>query len=87
MANTSIPWAPSPNIFSVEQNRNGAIILHLVFMAYMSYTGAAVCYYFFLPAIDIITKKVIQKGIYNLTQINNIMTPFSFLFNLIYLSF
>ena len=46
------------DLFSTDQRRNGAILLHIIFMAYMSYAGAVVCYYFFVPSIEIITKKV-----------------------------
>ena len=47
------------DLFTIEQRRSGAILLHLIFMVYMSYGGALVCYYFFVPSIEIITKKVI----------------------------
>ena len=47
------------DLFTADQRRSGAILLHIIFMAYMSYAGAVVCYYFFVPSIEIITKKVV----------------------------
>jgi hypothetical protein len=47
------------DLFTSDQRRSGAILLHIIFIAYMSYAGAVVCYYFFVPSIEIITKKVV----------------------------
>ncbi|XP_041464292.1 sodium/potassium/calcium exchanger 2-like [Lytechinus variegatus] len=46
------------DIFSVEQKKNGAIVLHIILMVYMFVALAIVCDEFFVPALSVITDKL-----------------------------
>ena len=47
------------DIFECDQLRSGAVILHIIGILYMFYALALVCDEFFVPALDVITEKVI----------------------------
>ena len=47
--------------FTDDQRRNGAVLLHIIGTLYMIYAGIVLCYYFFVPSILLITRKVISK--------------------------
>lgn len=47
-----------PDIFSLEQRRQGAVILHIFGMVYMFLALAVVCDEFFVPALGVITRKL-----------------------------
>lgn len=47
-----------PDIFSLEQRRNGAVILHILGLIYMFVALAIVCDEFFVPALDVIIEKL-----------------------------
>lgn len=44
--------------FTVEQRRQGAVILHIIGIVYMFYALALVCDEFFVPSLDVITEKL-----------------------------
>ncbi|XP_034019748.1 sodium/potassium/calcium exchanger 2-like [Thalassophryne amazonica] len=46
------------DIFSVEQRRQGWVILHIIGMTYMFVALAIVCDEFFVPALEVITNKL-----------------------------
>ena len=47
--------------FTDDQRKNGAVLLHIIGTLYMIYAGIVLCYYFFVPSILLITKKVIYR--------------------------
>ncbi|KAJ8304203.1 hypothetical protein KUTeg_017786 [Tegillarca granosa] len=47
-----------PDAFSLEQRKDGAIILHVIGMIYMFVALAIVCDEFFVPALAVITEKL-----------------------------
>lgn len=47
-----------PDLFTLEQRRKGAIILHVLGMIYMFVALAIVCDEFFVPALDVIIEKL-----------------------------
>ena len=44
--------------FTEEQQRHGAIILHIIGIIYMFYALALVCDEFFVPSLEVIIEKV-----------------------------
>ena len=46
--------------FTMDQRRKGAIILHIIGVLYMVYALCLVCDKFFVPAIEVIRKKVLR---------------------------
>lgn len=46
------------DLFTIEQRRNGAIILHILGVIYMFVALAIVCDEFFVPALDVIIEKL-----------------------------
>lgn len=44
--------------FTDTQRKNGAVILHIVGTLYMMYANAVLCYYFFVPSVLLITKRL-----------------------------
>ena len=48
------------DLFTEYQRKNGAVLLHIIGTLYMIYAGIVLCYYFFLPSVLLITKKVIR---------------------------
>ena len=49
------------DVFSADQRKSGAVILHITGTLYMIYAGAVLCYYFFVPSVLLMTKKVINE--------------------------
>lgn len=47
-----------PDLFTLEQRRNGAVILHILGLIYMFVALAIVCDEFFVPALDVIIEKL-----------------------------
>ena len=47
--------------FTDDQRKNGAVLLHIIGTLYMIYAGIVLCYYFFVPSILLITRKVISR--------------------------
>lgn len=47
-----------PDAFSLEQRRNGAVLLHVIGMVYMFVALAVVCDEFFVPALTVITERL-----------------------------
>lgn len=47
-----------PDIFTLEQKRQGAVILHIVGMCYMFLALSIACDEFFIPALAVITEKL-----------------------------
>lgn len=47
-----------PDIFSLQQRRQGAVVLHMFGMIYMFIALAIVCDEFFVPALTVITEKL-----------------------------
>lgn len=47
-----------PDLFSLEQRRQGAVVLHMFGMIYMFIALAIVCDEFFVPALTVITEKL-----------------------------
>ncbi|XP_045471305.1 sodium/potassium/calcium exchanger Nckx30C isoform X3 [Harmonia axyridis] len=47
-----------PDLFTLEQRKNGAIILHILGVIYMFVALAIVCDEFFVPALDVIIEKL-----------------------------
>ncbi|XP_069193938.1 sodium/potassium/calcium exchanger Nckx30C isoform X3 [Procambarus clarkii] len=47
-----------PDIFTLQQRREGAIVLHVIGMIYMFVALALVCDEFFVPALDVIIEKL-----------------------------
>ena len=45
------------DLFTDQQRRNGAVILHIIGLIYMFVALAIVCDEFFIPALDVITEK------------------------------
>lgn len=56
-ASDSDPMFP-PDAFSEEQQRHGAIILHIIGIIYMFYALALVCDEFFVPSLEVIIEKL-----------------------------
>ena len=50
--------------FTDTQRKNGAVILHVIGTLYMMYADAVLCYYFFVPSVLLITKRVIDNLIH-----------------------
>ena len=51
------------DLFTKAQLKQGAVVLHVLGIMYMFYALALVCDDFFVPALDVITEKVIMpKG-------------------------
>jgi len=46
------------DVFSLEQQQHGAVILHIIGILYMFYALALVCDEFFVPSLDVITEKL-----------------------------
>ena len=46
------------DLFSEEQQKHGAVILHIIGIVYMFYALALVCDEFFVPSLDVITERV-----------------------------
>lgn len=46
------------DVFTDEQNAQGAVILHIIGIMYMFYALALVCDEFFVPSLDVITEKL-----------------------------
>ena len=46
------------DVFTEEQNAQGAVILHIIGIMYMFYALALVCDEFFVPSLDVITEKL-----------------------------
>lgn len=57
LANKSQPLFP-PDLFTEEQRRSGAVLLHVVGLVYMFVALAVVCDEFFVPALDVIIEKL-----------------------------
>ena len=51
------PLFPS-DLFTEEQLKNGAVVLHVIGIVYMFYALALVCDEFFVPSLDVITDTV-----------------------------
>lgn len=47
-----------PDLFTLEQRKNGAIILHIIGVIYMFVALAIVCDEFFVPSLDVIIEKL-----------------------------
>ncbi|XP_044746254.1 sodium/potassium/calcium exchanger Nckx30C isoform X5 [Coccinella septempunctata] len=47
-----------PDLFTLEQRKNGAILLHILGVVYMFVALAIVCDEFFVPALDVIIEKL-----------------------------
>ncbi|XP_042231293.1 LOW QUALITY PROTEIN: sodium/potassium/calcium exchanger 2-like [Homarus americanus] len=47
-----------PDLFTLKQRRQGAILLHVLGMIYMFVALAIVCDEFFVPALDVIIEKL-----------------------------
>ena len=47
-----------PDLFTLEERRNGAIILHIIGVMYMFVALAIVCDEFFVPSLDVIIEKL-----------------------------
>jgi len=47
-----------PDLFTEEQRKQGAIVLHICGLIYMFVALAIVCDEFFIPALDVITEKM-----------------------------
>ena len=47
-----------PDLFTEEQRKQGAIILHILGVIYMFIALAVVCDEFFIPALEVITEKL-----------------------------
>ncbi|RWS17735.1 sodium/potassium/calcium exchanger 2-like isoform X1 [Dinothrombium tinctorium] len=47
-----------PDLFSLEQKRHGAVILHIAGMVYMFVALAIVCDEFFVPSLEVITERL-----------------------------
>lgn len=47
-----------PDLFTLEERRNGAIILHIMGVMYMFVALAIVCDEFFVPSLDVIIEKL-----------------------------
>ena len=47
-----------PDAFTLEQQRHGAIIFHIIGIIYMFYALALVCDEFFVPSLEVIIEKV-----------------------------
>lgn len=47
-----------PDLFTPEQRRDGAVVLHVVGMGYMFVALAIVCDEFFVPALDVIIERL-----------------------------
>ena len=47
-----------PNVFSIEERRHGAVILHIIGMCYMFLALAIACDEFFVPSLAVITMKL-----------------------------
>ncbi|QQP54136.1 Uncharacterized protein FKW44_006860, partial [Caligus rogercresseyi] len=45
------------DLFTHQQLRSGAVILHIIGILYMFYALALVCDEFFVPSLDIISEK------------------------------
>ena len=48
--------------FTDNQRKNGAVLLHIIGTLYMIYAGIVLCYYFFVPSILLIIRKVIDNS-------------------------
>ena len=46
------------DLFTPEQLRSGAVLLHVIGIVYMFYALALVCDEFFVPSLDVIAEKV-----------------------------
>lgn len=46
------------DLFTLEERRNGAIILHIIGVMYMFVALAIVCDEFFVPSLDVIIEKL-----------------------------
>ena len=46
------------DVFSAEQRRSGALILHIIGILYMTRAMALVTIHFFVPSLEVIMKKV-----------------------------
>lgn len=46
------------DLFTLEERRNGAIILHIIGVMYMFVALAVVCDEFFVPSLDVIIEKL-----------------------------
>ncbi|XP_045112186.1 sodium/potassium/calcium exchanger Nckx30C-like isoform X9 [Portunus trituberculatus] len=62
-ANESVAGPPDdplfpPDLFTLEERRKGAILLHVLGMIYMFVALAIVCDEFFVPALDVIIEKL-----------------------------
>ena len=55
---TSVGSIYPPDIFSEQQLKHGALVLHIFGMIYMFLALAIVCDEFFVPALEVITEKV-----------------------------
>ncbi|XP_025016679.1 sodium/potassium/calcium exchanger 2-like [Tetranychus urticae] len=53
----SDPMFP-PDIFTLDQKRKGAVVLHIIGVIYMFLALAVVCDEFFIPSLDVITEKL-----------------------------
>lgn len=60
--NSERPEAPAPlfpaDLFTMEQRRQGAVVLHVLGVIYMFVALAIVCDEFFVPALDVIIEKL-----------------------------
>ncbi|XP_055549135.1 sodium/potassium/calcium exchanger Nckx30C isoform X3 [Wyeomyia smithii] len=60
--NTSLPTHKDPlfpeDLFTLEQRRNGAVVLHILGVIYMFVALAIVCDEFFVPSLDVIIEKL-----------------------------
>ena len=47
-----------PDLFTQDQLRQGAVVLHVIGIVYMFYALALVCDEFFVPSLDVIAERV-----------------------------
>lgn len=47
-----------PDVFSIEERRNGAVILHVIGLIYMFVALAIICDEFFVPSLSVIIEKL-----------------------------
>ena len=59
------------DLFSKDQLKHGAVILHIIGIVYMFYALALVCDEFFVPSLDVITERVSEIISFNISDGSN----------------
>ena len=66
------------DLFSKDQLKHGAVILHIIGIVYMFYALALVCDEFFVPSLDVITERVSEIISFNISDGSNYVRSLMF---------